>query len=216
MRLSHHDFWAIAIICTFSRFLYHDFFSRSQFLHDDLLILIAMRFPRFFYRDRECSNTMSGALWAKRDERGISRESLVSRFAGNPAFASLGTQAPVMQATGDQRTNARISVFYMAFSLKWSQLSYRGLSLSLSILRIYFFFQCVRFILLVHFFFVYVSSVYFLLYKHTGGYSPIKVPKSCFMGVTQIHFPLCGFQSNNNKLYKGTETTLAAVPSFRF
>ena len=77
--------WAIAIVWTFSRLLYHDLFSSLPYVS----------------LDREsCSNTISGALWAKRDERGISRESLVSHFAGNPAFASLGTQAPVMQATG--------------------------------------------------------------------------------------------------------------------
>ena len=87
-------------------------------------------------------------------------------------------------------------------------------SLTLSIHFTYILFLLgVRFILLVHIYLVYVSSVYFLLYKHTGAgeYSPIKVPESCFMGVTQIHFRPCGYQSNNNKLYKGTETTLAAV-----
>ena len=76
---------------------------------------------------------MSGALWAKRDERGISRESLVSHFAGNPAFASLGTQAPVMQATGDQRTIAL--ALYGVFSVMIAIVASRSLTLSVYFIR---------------------------------------------------------------------------------
>ena len=67
----------------------------------------------------------------------------------------------------------------------------RSLTLSVYFIHfsfsVYVLFVCILF---VHFFLLYVSSVYFLLYKHTGagGNSLIKVPESSFMSVTRIHF----------------------------
>ena len=63
----------------------------------------------------------------------------------------------------------------------------------------------------MHFFLVYVSSLYFLLYKHTGAGGGGGLS---YKG-TRIFFFFFSipkrYQFNYNKLYKGTDTTLAAV-----
>ena len=87
--------------------------------------------------------------------------------------------------------------------------------------------------LLFELFIIFFTSLFVCLFvaeDSTGGYSPVKVmgalvkkfrehplkvPESCFMGVSQIHSTSKSYQFNNNKLYNCTTNINSNKDNYR-
>ena len=163
-----HRLYLLALVVSRFLFAIAIFVWRSPYRH-------CHAFPSiFFIAIAKAALTRRQALYEPSEMNAAFRANRLRRACGK-SRVPLAWHSSACYAGYGQSTYYRISAFYLAFSLKWSQLSYRGLSLSQYIypfyvytfsFSVYVLFVCILF---VHFFLVYVSSVYFLLYKHTGG-----------------------------------------------